>query len=87
MDVFLHMKFDNQLICFFGIKACYNSEENNKNLLEELDWLKSIQNLLQAEIEARKGKPSGLHLKHLNEEYLNQAIESLEKSQPDNLQP
>ena len=77
MNIFVQTKFDNQQICFAAIKNRYNSEENNHNLLQELDWLKSMQNLLREEIESRTGKPSGLLLKHLNKEFLNQGIESL----------
>ena len=83
VDIILSMSFDNQATCFYGLQIRYEFEEYSKNLVEELDWLKSVQNLLMQEANSRKGKPSGLRLKDLNENYLSEAIASLGKQKLD----
>ena len=83
MDKFLSMRFENQKTCFFAIKEGYEYIKGNENLtelIEEISWLKSVQELLLSEIEIRKNKPSGYRLNTLNIRLLNEVIESLEKS-------
>ena len=52
--------------------------ENNKGLLSEIVWLKKLQECITKKFELKQGKPSGYHLKKLNEEYLNSIIKNLE---------
>ena len=52
--------------------------ENNKGLLSEIVWLKKLQECITKKSELEQGKPSGYHLKKLNEEYLNSIIKNLE---------
>lgn len=77
MEKFLSMNFDFQYYSIGAFIERYKTIDINKQLLEELDWLKNIQNLLRDEAERRKGKLSGYKLQLLNEE-LKKAIKSLE---------
>ena len=75
----LSVSFFNQATCLSGLQARYKFEEYSKNLVEELDWLKSVQDLLIQEANRKQSRLSGKRLKDLNEYYLNEAIVSLEK--------
>ena len=77
---FLSMNFDCQGSCLWAFSERYKANNLNEKLLEELEWLKNIQSLLLEEAARRKGKLSGYRLELLNKEYLNKAIETLEKS-------
>jgi hypothetical protein len=45
--------------------------DNNKELLGEIEWLKELQKYILNESKSRQGKPSGYHLEKLNEDYSN----------------
>ena len=79
-DIFLSLDSRHQMYICQSIKNRYASQDNNKNLLQELDWLKSIKNLLQEEADRRKGKLSRYRFNSYIEEYFNPAIETLEQS-------
>ncbi|KST66606.1 NTPase [Mastigocoleus testarum BC008] len=75
----LSMDFKNQSLCCSGLRQRYESDEINKKLFKELEWLKSVRNLLLEEAIRRKGKPSGYRPEVLIKKYLNEAISMLEK--------
>ncbi len=75
---FLDISFDQQKICFYSLKKRFQFKEYNIKLLEELDFLKSIQKLLLLEANNRKGKISGYRLKFLLEQDLNDIFKELE---------
>ncbi len=77
----LSVKEEDQHRIFFALKQRYKSDSINKILIEELIWLKSVQDLLQIEVDKRKGKLSGYKLRILIEEYLRGSIEKLELKQ------
>jgi hypothetical protein len=56
--------------------------DNNKELLGEIEWLKELQKYILNESKSRQGKPSGYHLEKLNEDYLNPIIKNLEREKP-----
>lgn len=72
------MKLNEQDIIFLALSERHRVVNYYKRLLEELEWLKSIQKLLLEEVNNRKGKLSGCKLNQLNKEYLNSIIENLE---------
>lgn len=85
VEKFLSISFEYQSTCFYGLKERYDFENFNKKLVQELEWLKNIQNLLLKEAVLRKGKLSGYRLEFLNKQYLSQAIKKLEESQVSSL--
>ncbi|MGD1873485.1 MAG: P-loop NTPase fold protein [Mastigocoleus sp.] len=80
VEKLLEMKFDDKRSVGWALTKRYESDNINKQLLEELTWLESVRNLLLKEADKRQGKISGYCLKLLNEHYLNKALESLRKS-------
>ncbi|MCC5642756.1 KAP family NTPase [Nostoc sp. CHAB 5824] len=74
----LQLKFEHQMTIGYAIKERYKFDGNNEKLLEELDWLKSVRDLLLDEVARRKGKPSGHSIQVLIELDLNEAIQKLE---------
>lgn len=68
---------DKDCVCRSLIKR-YEVKDFNKELFEELDWLKSIQRLLLEEIACKQGKVSGYTLKKYIEPSLKEAINKLE---------
>jgi hypothetical protein len=78
LEKILQMKHEDQQFVFWSIKSRYNHENLNEKLIEELDWLKSIQRLLLEEANCKKGKLSGWRLELLNTHYLREVIEKLE---------
>ncbi|MEH2409080.1 P-loop NTPase fold protein [Nostoc sp.] len=74
----LQLKFQHQMTIGYAIKERYKFDGNNEKLLEELDWLKSVRNLLLDKVARRKGKPSGHSIQVLIELDLNEAIQKLE---------
>jgi len=77
----LSTKGEDQHCIFSALKQRYKSDNINEMLIEELTWLKSVQALLQMEVDKRKGKLSGYKLRRLIKEYLNGSIEKLELKQ------
>jgi len=63
---------------FWAIGDRYKYENINDKLLEELDWLKSVETLLLEEAERRKGRLSSFCLRLLDTHSLRKAIEKLE---------
>ncbi|MEE3717428.1 P-loop NTPase fold protein [Tumidithrix elongata RA019] len=73
---------DDQSFVFLTLKNRYQTiDDKNKELLSEIEWLKQLQECIVKEAEAKKGKPSGYHLKQLNEDYLNAIITNLESEE------
>ncbi|PZO43306.1 MAG: NTPase [Pseudanabaena frigida] len=70
---------EDQASIFVILKERYKIiNENNKDLLSEIVWLNKLQEYITKESESKQGKPSGYHLKKLNEDYLDSIIEKLE---------
>ncbi len=63
----------------YAIKKRYSIEQFNSSLLIELDWLRTIANLLQKESELRAGKVSSLSIKWIVDPYIIDAISELGK--------
>ena len=79
VEKLLEMEFKDKQFIGGALTERYEFDDINEKLLEELDWLKSVRDLLLKEANIRKGKISGYCLELLTKEYLNQAIEKLEK--------
>ena len=70
---------EDQRFVLMTLKERYKIiSEYNKDLLSEIAWLKKLQECITKKSELKQGKPSGYHLKKLNEEYLNSIIKNLE---------
>ncbi len=78
LEKILRMRHEDQRFVFWAIKSRYNYENLNEKLIEELEWLKSIQGLLLKEANCKKGKLSGFRLELLNTNYLGEVIKKLE---------
>jgi hypothetical protein len=78
VESFLQLKFDHQMTIGSALKERYEFDGNNEKLLEELDWFKSVRDLLLDEVARRKGKPSGHSIQVIIELDLNEAIQKLE---------
>ena len=79
VEKFLSMKFEDKRCVGWALTKRYELNDIYETLLSELDWLKSVRDLLLKEADTRKGKISGYCLKLLTKEYFNQAINKLEK--------
>lgn len=77
IEKLLLMNSEDQQRVFWALNGRYKFDSNER-LIEELEWLKSVQSLLLVEVDNRKGKLSGFvldsHIKH----YLNEVLEKLE---------
>jgi hypothetical protein len=84
IEKLLSMNLKDQEDIFGALPERYKVDHNNEKLLQESEWLKSVQDLLQKEAHNRKGKLSGYKLEQLNKGYLEGIIEKLEavKAQP-----
>lgn len=70
---------DDQRFVLFTLKERYKIiNENNKDLLSEIVWLKKLQECFTKESGLKQGKPSGYRLKKLNDDYLDSIIKNLE---------
>lgn len=78
IEKLLFMKSENQKCVFWALAERYKIDCINDKLIEELEWLKSVQSLLLEKVSHRKGKVSGYFLELMNEHYLNEAIKKLE---------
>ena len=76
VEKLLRMTFDQKRTVSWSLNERYNN--CNPTLIEELDWLKSVRNLLLEEANRKTGKISGYNLKLLIETYFDEAIEKLE---------
>lgn len=78
IEKLLLMNSEDQQRVFWALNERYKFDSINERLIEELEWLKSVQSLLLVEVDNRKGKLSGFvldsHIKH----YLNEVIKKLE---------
>jgi GTPase SAR1 family protein len=79
VEKLLEMKFNDKQYVGWALTKRYEFDNINEKLSSELDWLKSVKNLLSEEAHRKKHKISGLSLKLLIEEYFNKTIEKLEK--------
>ena len=78
VEKLLEMEFEDKRRVGWALTERYQFDDINGNLLSELDWLKSVKDLLLKEADTRKGKISGYRLERMTKEYFNQAIEKLE---------
>jgi len=74
IEKFLLMTYEDKRYVCYKLKQRYNSI-NNEELLEELEWFRSIRTLVLKEANRNKGKLSGYLLNSLNEHYFNGIIE------------
>ena len=74
----LQLKFEHQRTIGYALKERYKFYGNNETLLEELDWLKSVRDLLLDEVARKNDKPSGHFIQVIIERYLKEAIQKLE---------
>lgn len=79
INTFLAMNNEQREMVFYALSQRYKYDSSNEELLEEVDWLKSVQRLLLEEASRNKGKVSGYNLESLNKTYLSEIIEKLEK--------
>ncbi|MBV6627458.1 MAG: NTPase [Rivularia sp. (in: Bacteria)] len=79
VEKLLKMEFEDKRRVGWALTERYQFDDINGNLLSELDWLKSVRDLLLKEANSRKGKISGYCLERMTKEYFNQIIEKLEK--------
>ncbi|ASC71401.1 hypothetical protein XM38_023530 [Halomicronema hongdechloris C2206] len=77
MASILTMKPEEQRNVFSIISERYKYQNINKKLIEELEWLKSVQTLLLEESSCRQGKLSEFRLKEFNTYYLKETIARL----------
>jgi len=75
LEKILVMKHDDAQYIFWAFSERYKFD--NRNLLDELDWLKSVQQFLLNEASRREGQLSGYKMTLLNDHYLVSAIERL----------
>ena len=79
IEKLLSMKFEDKQCVGWALTERYDFSNTNETLLPELDWLKSVRDLLLKEADTKKVKLSGYRLERMTKEYFNQAIEKLEK--------
>jgi hypothetical protein len=84
IEKILSMKLDDQYKILQVLSERCRVANYYKGLLEELEWLKSVQKFLLEEVNNREGKLSEYKLEQLNKKYLNGTIKDLEaiKAQP-----
>ncbi|NJM19135.1 MAG: AAA domain-containing protein [Richelia sp. SM1_7_0] len=79
VEKLVEMEFEDKRRVGWALTERYQFDDINGNLLSELDWLKSVRDLLLKEANSRKGKISGYCLERMTKEYFNQAIERFKK--------
>lgn len=72
------MKNEDQRLALWMLPERYKSDYINEKVIEELEWLKSVRNLLIDKANRRKSKLSGYRLESLIKKNLNEAIQKLE---------
>ena len=83
IEEIIQLKHKSQSTIIYSLKKRYKIESIDQKLLEELDWLKSVRDLLLEESKRREGKISGYCLKSLIERHLDEAVKNLEKENRD----
>ena len=78
IEKILSMNSKDQISVFRALRRRYKFDNINEILIEELEWLKSVQNLLLLEVANRKGKISGFILELRIKHCLKEVIEKLE---------
>ncbi|MEC4884339.1 MAG: P-loop NTPase fold protein [Scytonema sp. PMC 1070.18] len=78
VKVLLLMNVDHRRTVGWAITKRYKCEDINKQLLEELNWLKSVRDILLNKAHEKKGKNSGYQLELFIQHYLKKAIQNLE---------
>ncbi len=73
------MEVEKRRIVYWALARRYEYDNNNSNLVEELEWLKSVYSLLLNEASRKKGKLSGYVLEDETKRYLDEAIKKLEE--------
>lgn len=81
----LAMKNEDIRSLFWMLPERYKDDSINKKLVEELEWLKSVQRLVLNEVSHRQGRLSGYCLSLLSQDCISEAIERL-SSKKENLQ-
>ncbi|MEA5552144.1 P-loop NTPase fold protein [Anabaena cylindrica UHCC 0172] len=83
VETLLSMKYDNKKYVFWALKERYKQIDVHfyPKLIEEIEWLKMVQDLLLKEVDKRQGKLSGYQLKELIDRNLSKAISTLEDIQ------
>jgi hypothetical protein len=71
------MNSEDAQYLFWALSERYKYDNINEKLVEELEWLKSVQRLLVDEASRRQGKLSGYCLNSLNQNHLIGVIEKL----------
>ncbi len=80
IESLLAMSHRDRQCAFWVIANRYKYEDINDKLIEELEWLESVQALLIDEVNRRKGSLSGFCLELLNTHDLSETIEKLKKN-------
>jgi GTPase SAR1 family protein len=78
IEKIIAMEVKDRRIVYWALKERYKYDDNNSNLIEELEWLKSVYSLLINEANSRKGKVSGYVLENETKQYLDEVIKKLE---------
>jgi len=81
INILLSINYENQKLIFIALKERYKVINDNKELIDEIEWLKKLQELIKKEFESKKDKPTRYRLAKLNEDYLNKTIKDLELNQ------
>lgn len=78
IEKIIAMEVEERRIVYWALKERYKYDSNDNNLVEELEWLKSVYNLLINEANSKKGKVSGYVLGNETHYYLDEVIKKLE---------
>ena len=82
INILLSINYDSQELIFIALKKRYKIiNDDNKELIDEIEWLKKLQELIKKEFESKKDKPTRYRLAKLNEDYLDKTIKDLELNQ------
>ena len=79
IDTLMQIERKDQRYIFWSICDRYKYENFHQDLIEELDWLKSIQTQLYKTANSKEGTVDGYCLKLLNEHYLDGLIKKVDK--------
>ncbi|MBD2417270.1 NTPase [Anabaena cylindrica FACHB-243] len=83
IETILYMEYDKKKYVFWALEERYKPIylHSYPELIEEIEWLKMVQDLLLKEVDKRQGKLSGYQLKELIETNLSKVISTLEDIQ------
>lgn len=79
VEKILNMKIRDRQCVFWALKKRYEYDDINNNLIKELEWIKSVQQLLLDKALQKKGKISGHILEFDTKYYLDKVIKKLEE--------